>query len=141
MTRKKRAVSTEKTRVVIVDDDPSVRRSLERLLRAAGHHVDAFSSTREFLNHGDYDHPDCLVLDVRMPGQNGLDLHEVLVAAGHDVPVIFITGHIDLPMAERALKAGAVQILSKPFEETALLDAIRQATGRRRLRDGTEGPR
>jgi FixJ family two-component response regulator len=134
-------VSTERTTVVIVDDDPSVRRSLERLLRAAGYRIEAFSSTREFLNHGNYDHPDCLVLDVRMPGQNGVDLYEVLVAAGHDVPVIFITGHVDLPMAERALKAGAVQMLSKPFEDEALLDAIRHATGRRRQRHRTEHPR
>ena len=115
--------------VFVVDDDPSIRRSLERLLRAAGHVVETFVSARQFLERGDLATPGCLVLDVRMPGQSGLDLQQVLEAAGHRIPVIFITGHADLPMAQQALQAGAISLLAKPFDGQELLDAIRLALG------------
>jgi FixJ family two-component response regulator len=116
--------------VYVVDDDVSVRRGLERLLRSAGHRVVTFGSAREFLEHGDVVRPSCLVLDIRMPGQNGLDLHETLVASGRDIPVVFITGNGDIPMAVRAMKAGAVDFLAKPFDDKELLDAVHQAIGR-----------
>lgn len=120
--------------VFVVDDDPSVRRGLERLLRTAGHRVESFASAREFLDRPEHDGPRCLVLDVRMPGQSGLDLHDRLVASGRDIPVIFITGHADVPMAVRAMKAGAVDFLSKPFDDAELLGAARQALDRDRQR-------
>ena len=116
-------------KVFVVDDDPSIRRSLERLLRAAGHAVETFVSARQFLERGDLTAPGCLVLDVRMPGQSGLDLQQVLEAAGHHIPVIFITGHADQPLAQQAMRAGAVSLLNKPFDGQELLDAIRRALG------------
>ncbi len=98
--------------VFLVDDDPSVRRGLDRLLRSAGHRVEVFASAKEFLERSLHDGPQCLVLDVRMPGYGGLELHDHLLAAGRDIPVIFITGHADVPTAVRAMKAGAVDFLS-----------------------------
>jgi FixJ family two-component response regulator len=127
-------MSEPEATVFVVDDDPSVRRGLERLLRTAGHRVESFASAREFLERPDHDGPRCLVLDVRMPGQSGLDLHDRLVASGRDIPVIFITGHADVPMAVRAMKAGAVDFLSKPFDDSELLGAARQALDRDRER-------
>ena len=118
--------------VVVVDDDASVRRGLERLLRSAGYTVETFESARAFLDRGDYDRADCLVFDVRMPGQNGLDLQRVLVDAGYDLPILFVTGHGDLPMAEQALKEGAVDFIAKPFDDDVFLEAVRQATLRSR---------
>ncbi|HYS17095.1 MAG TPA: response regulator transcription factor [Candidatus Binatia bacterium] len=119
--------------VVVVDDDLSVRRGLSRLLRSAGYGVETYSSAREFLDSGNYGRASCLVLDVRMPGQNGLDLQEVLTAAGHDTPVIFITGHGDITMAVRAMKAGAADFLAKPFDDTTFLKAVQQAIARVRV--------
>ena len=113
--------------VFVVDDDPSIRRSVERLLRAVGHAVETFVSAREFLERGNLKAPGCLVLDVRMPGQSGLDLQRLLEGAGHRIPVIFITGHADLSMAQQALQAGAVDLLAKPFDDQALLDAVQRA--------------
>jgi len=127
-------VTESQTTVVVVDDDASVRRGLERLLGCAGYNVESFASARDFLARGDYDRPGCLVLDVRMPGQSGLDLHRVLVESHHDIPVIFITGHGDIPMAVRAMKAGAVDFLPKPFDAQALLDAIERALVKDRQR-------
>lgn len=127
-------MSEPEATVFVVDDDPSVRRGLERLLRTAGHRVESFASAREFLERPEHDGPRCLVLDVRMPGQSGLDLHDRLVASGRDIPVIFITGHADVPMAVRAMKAGAVDFLSKPFDDDELLGAARQALDRDRKR-------
>ena len=123
-------MSLPEATVYVVDDDVSVRRGLERLLRSAGHRVVTFGSAREFLDRHDLASPSCLVLDIRMPGQNGLDLHEALAAAGRDVPVVFITGHGDIPMAVRAMKAGAVDFLAKPFDDKELLEAVQQAIGR-----------
>ena len=113
--------------VFIVDDDPSIRRSLERLVRAGGYRVQTFVSARQFLERAGTEKPDCLVVDVRMPGQSGLDLQKVLGAAGHDIPFIFITGHADGAMVEQALRAGAVDLLAKPFDGEVLLAAVRRA--------------
>jgi len=118
--------------VVVVDDDPSVRRGIERLLRSVGYRVETFASAREFLDRGDYDRARCLVLDVRMPGQSGLELQHILDGAGYDIPIIFITGHGDIAMAVRAMKAGAVDFLPKPFDDQTLLDAVKQAIARDR---------
>jgi len=118
--------------VFIVDDDPSVRRSTERLIRAAGLKVQTFSSARDFLNHPQPKGPACLVLDVRMPGLSGIDLQRELTQSGIHVPIIFITAHGDIPMTVRAMKAGAVEFLTKPFRSGTLLDAIRAAIERDR---------
>jgi FixJ family two-component response regulator len=117
--------------VFIVDDDASVRRSLERLVRTAGYPVRSFPSAQQFLERGDLDAAGCLVVDMRMPGQSGVDLHEELQASGHHIPVIFITGDGDGPIAERAVRAGAVAVLAKPFDGQALLDAVQRAISSR----------
>ena len=121
----------EAATVFIVDDDPSIRRSLERLIRSDGYQVQVFVSARQFLERADIKKPDCLVVDVRMPGQSGLDLQQVLETAGSTVPIIFITGHADGPLAEQALRAGAIELLAKPFDGEVLLDAVRRAIDRR----------
>jgi FixJ family two-component response regulator len=125
-------VNARNATVCIVDDDYSVRRGLERLLRSAGYRVETFASAREFLERGDLDGLGCLVVDVRMPGESGLDLQQVLVAQGRTIPMIFITGHGDIAMAVRAMKMGAVDFLTKPFDDQALLDAVQQALRRER---------
>ena len=117
--------------VFIIDDDLSVRRALERLLRADGHQVETFASARDFLDRGDCARASCLVLDVRMPGQSGLDLYEALVDGGYRVPAVFITGHADVPMAVRAMKSGAVDFLPKVFDDHTFLAAVRTAIARR----------
>ena len=122
--------------VFVVDDDPSVRRSLARLLTTFGFATETFGSAREFLGREPLDAPCCLLLDVRMPELSGFDLFERLKAAGRDLPVIFITGHGDVPMMARAIKAGAVDFLVKPFDEQALMKAVEQAIARRRCRQG-----
>jgi FixJ family two-component response regulator len=113
--------------VFLVDDDPGVLRALTRLLRASGREVRAFASPREFLGQHDPAAPGCLVLDVAMPQTNGLDLHRELEAAGTERPVIFITGHGDVPTSVRAMKMGAVDFLTKPFDESQLLAAVQAA--------------
>jgi len=118
--------------VYIVDDDQSVRRSTERLIRSAGLQVQTFTSAREFLKNARSDGPACLVLDVRMPGLSGMDLQRELIRSGILIPIIFITGHGDIPMSVRAMKAGAVEFLTKPFRSRALLDAVRAAIERDR---------
>ena len=116
--------------VFVVDDDLSMREALSSLLRSVGLAVETFASAREFLIYSRPDCAACLVLDVRMPGLSGLDLQQELGKAGVELPVIFITGHGDIPMAVRAMKAGAVEFLSKPFRDEDLLDAIRYALKR-----------
>jgi FixJ family two-component response regulator len=118
--------------VFIVDDDLSVRRSTERLVRSAGFNVQSFASAGEFLKNPRPEGPACLVLDVRMPGLNGMDLQQELNQSGIRIPIIFITGHGDIPMSVRAMKAGAVEFLTKPFRGRSLLDAIRAAIERDR---------
>jgi FixJ family two-component response regulator len=116
--------------VFVVDDDDQVRRSLERLIRSVGLEVRVFDSARAFLDEPPVEVPACLVLDVRMPGLSGLDLQQKLHETGDQVPVIFMTGHGTIPMSVRAMKAGAVDFLQKPFDEQALLDAVNVALGR-----------
>ena len=110
--------------VFVVDDDPSVRRSLTRLLTSAGYTVEAFASAKEFLAREPYAGPCCLVLDVRMPGLSGLELQETLAAAGRRMSIVFVTGHIDVPMSVRAMKRGAADLLTKPVDDKDFLAAI-----------------
>ncbi|HEX5109799.1 MAG TPA: response regulator [Vicinamibacterales bacterium] len=121
---------TPHSQVFLVDDDPSVRRAIERLLRSAGYGVQAFASAQEIrrtLDEDGDDGPACLLLDVRMPGHTGFDLFEWVRSSGRDIPVIFMTGDVDTSLAARAMKAGAVEYLAKPFDDEALLEAIRKA--------------
>jgi len=113
--------------VFVVDDDNSVRKALERLIRSVGMKVDTFETAKDFLSEPRYEGPSCLVLDIRMPGLSGLDLQEELVKADLTLPIIFITGHGTIPMSVRAMKAGAFDFLEKPFEDQALLDLIQHA--------------
>jgi len=113
--------------VFIVDDDDSVRKSLSRVVTAAGYAVEVFASAQEFLARPPSTGPCCLVLDIRMPGATGLDLQKTLAAAAHRIPVVFVTGHGDISMTVSALKAGAIDFLTKPFDRKALLDAIERA--------------
>jgi RNA polymerase sigma factor (sigma-70 family) len=118
--------------VFIVDDDTSVRKSLERLVRSVGLRAETFASAPEFLQRAAADGPSCLVLDLRMPGVSGLALQETLTKAGHRIPIIFITGYGDITASVRAMKAGAVDFLAKPFNDQDLLDAIQEAIARDR---------
>jgi len=116
--------------VFVVDDDVSVRESLEALIRCEGWEPETFASAQEFLGRPRVRVPSCLVLDVSLPDLNGLDLQNRIAADRTDMPIIFITGHGDVPMTVRAMKAGAVEFLTKPFEDETLLSAIRNAIGR-----------
>jgi FixJ family two-component response regulator len=120
--------------VFVIDDDPSMRGSLEDLIGSVGLDVRPFASPQEFLDSERPDTPSCLVLDVRLPGMSGLTFQKELVKVGVDLPVIFITGHGDIPMSVRAMKAGAVEFLTKPFHDQELLDAIHAAIERDRER-------
>jgi FixJ family two-component response regulator len=113
--------------VFIVDDDASVRKSLARLLRAAGYDTEAFGSAEEFLSRKQHEGGGCIILDVRMPGKSGMELQEELRKADASLPIIFITAHGSIPMGVQAMKKGAVDFLSKPFEEHDLLAAVRSA--------------
>jgi len=120
--------------VFIVDDDPSVRDALGSLTRSAGHVVRTFASAQEFLDSPASDTPCCLVLDVRLPGLSGLDLQSRMAELDREVPIIFITGHADVPTSVRAMKAGALEFLTKPFRDEELLQAISSALELDRLR-------
>lgn len=113
--------------VFVVDDDESVRKALKRLIKSVGLNVETFATAQEFLFREKYEGPSCLVLDVRMPGLSGLDLQQELTKADLTLPIIFITGHGNVPMSVRAMKAGAVDFLEKPFEDQVLLDLIQHA--------------
>jgi FixJ family two-component response regulator len=119
--------------VFVVDDEPAVRISLKRLLRSIGLEARTYASAQEFLHSERPDAPACLVLDVRLPGLSGLDLQQELAAANIDLPIIFVTGHGDIPMSVRAMKAGAVEFLTKPFREQDLLEAIQRGIERKRI--------
>jgi FixJ family two-component response regulator len=119
--------TTSETIVFVIDDDPSFRRSTEMLIESAGLNVQGFSSAEEFLRSRRPDLPACLLLDVRLPHLSGLDLQRELAKAGVQIPIIFITGHGDIPMTVQAMKAGAIEFLTKPFREQDLLDTIRRA--------------
>jgi RNA polymerase sigma factor (sigma-70 family) len=125
-------VNDEATTVFLVDDDPGVLRALTRLLRAGGYQVSAFRSARDFLVQHDAAAPGCMVLDLAMPGLNGLELQTALAAAGCQRPIVFISGHGDVPSSVRAMKAGAVDFLTKPVSEENLLAAIQRAMDRDR---------
>lgn len=112
--------------VFVVDDDASVRKSLTRLLAAAGYTVEAFASARDFLDAARAPGASCLVLDLRMPGITGLDLQETLAQAVHRIPIVFVTGHGDIPTSVQAMRAGAIDFLTKPYAAKDLLDAIRR---------------
>jgi RNA polymerase sigma factor (sigma-70 family) len=118
--------------VYVVDDDPSIRRALERLLRSSGREVETFASAAEFLEVHRGETHGCLVLDVNLPGTSGLELQRELAEAALRIPIIFITGHGDIPMSVRAMKAGAVDFLAKPFDDTELLRAVEAAIDRDR---------
>jgi FixJ family two-component response regulator len=113
--------------VYVVDDDPSVCRALARLVRSVGLQVETFPSAKAFLEHPAADRPACLVLDIRLPGPSGLDLQSALTQAHRDIPIIFITGHGDVPTSVRAMKGGAVDFLQKPFNDQDLLDCVHRA--------------
>jgi FixJ family two-component response regulator len=119
--------------VFVVDDDPSVRGSIQGLLKAASLRSESFGTAEEFLRRKQPHGPSCLVLDVNLPGVNGLDFQRQLADAGIQIPIIFITGHGDIPMTVKAMKSGAVEFLTKPFQDEDLLDAIRQALDRDRV--------
>jgi FixJ family two-component response regulator len=119
--------------VFVVDDDPSVRASIQGLLKSASLRSESFGTAEEFLRSNRPDGPSCLVLDVSLPGINGLDFQRQLADAGIQIPIIFITGHGDIPMTVKAMKSGAVEFLTKPFHDQDLLDAIRQALDRDRV--------
>jgi len=120
--------------VYVIDDDVSVRSALKSLIRSVGLEVEVFGSGPEFLEFQRPDVPGCLVLDVRLPGISGLDFHKTLIKSGNLLPVIFITAHGDVPMSVRAMKAGAVEFLTKPFRDQDLLDAIQLALDQDRIR-------
>ena len=120
--------------VYVVDDHPSVRRAIKRLVESEGLQVELFGSAPEFLQGRRPDAPSCLVLDIKLPGITGLDFQHQLSGAGIRIPIIFITGHGDIPMTVRAMKAGAVEFLTKPFRDKDLLDAIQLALERDRTR-------
>jgi RNA polymerase sigma factor (sigma-70 family) len=120
--------------VLVVDDDPEFRNSIARLLRTIGLETRQFSSVSEFLKADLLDGPSCLVLDVRLPGQSGLDLQRELIATNRQVPVIFMTAHADVPMSVQAMKSGAIEFLTKPFRDQDLLDAVEAGLARDRTR-------
>lgn len=126
-------MSEQRPVVYVVDDDPSIRSLLIKLIRSIGLPVEAFSSSQEFLSSTRPEGPACLVLDVRLPGLSGLELQERLVQSGVDIPAIFITGYGSISQSVRAMKAGAVDFLEKPFENQALLDAVNRALERSRV--------
>jgi len=122
--------SPEKTVVFIIDDDARMRAATQRLLKTVGLHSESFATPQDFLHHKLPDVPSCLVLDVRLPGISGLDLQRKLKEMGVRIPIIFITGHADIPMSVKAMKSGAVEFLTKPFRDQDLVDAIQQALQR-----------
>ncbi len=123
-------ISPDTAMVFVIDDDAAVRESIRGLLKSVGLRSDSFGTAQEFLNSERADGPSCLVLDIRLPGINGLDFQRQLADAGVHIPIIFITGHGDIPMTVRAMKSGAVEFLTKPFRDQDLLDAIYQALDR-----------
>jgi FixJ family two-component response regulator len=132
MNRASQAASTESTApiVFVVDDDPSVRNALSSLFRSVGLQVELFGSATEFLQRKQPDGAGCLVLDIRLPGVSGLDFQGQLLKANVRIPIIFMTGHGDIPMSVRAMKAGAVDFLAKPFRDQDMLDAVAAAIQR-----------
>jgi FixJ family two-component response regulator len=133
-----KAVRDSNACVVVIDDDPEFRESLERLLRSVGLHSRLFASIADYLGSEPPDSPTCLVLDVRLPGQSGLDFQHELAAASVKPPIVFITGHGDIPMTVQAMKDGAIEFLTKPFRDQDLLDAVNVGLARDRARRENE---
>ena len=131
-------MSDANSTVLVIDDDPDLRASVGRLLRSLGINVQLFASISDFLKSDLPDCPTCLVLDVRLPGRSGLDLQRELAAANREIPIIFITGHGDIPMSVQAMKGGAIEFLTKPFRDQELLDAIQLGLSRDRARRENE---
>jgi FixJ family two-component response regulator len=123
-------LTTVAPRIFVVDDNPSVRTGLSRLLASAGYTVEAFASARAFLTRQPPEGPCCLVLDVRMPGVTGIELQEALAAAGRRMSIVFVTGHVDVPTSVKAMKGGAVDLLTKPIDQKELLAAITRAVAK-----------
>jgi FixJ family two-component response regulator len=132
------AMSDANSTVLVIDDDAEFRTSVGRLLRSLGINVQLFASIADFLESDPSDCPTCLVLDIRLPGQSGLDLQRELVAANREIPIIFVTGHGDIPMSVQAMKRGAIEFLTKPFRDQDLLDAIQLGLSRDRARRENE---
>jgi FixJ family two-component response regulator len=132
-------MSEETPSIVVIDDDASVRKSLDNLFRSVGFEVELFASPQDFLQSNRPDRPGCIVLDVRFPGRSGLDMQQELATADIQLPIIFITGYGDIPMSVRAMKAGAVEFLTKPFRDQDLLDAVGAALEKDRTRRAGEG--
>lgn len=131
-------MSDANSTVLVIDDDPDVRASVGRLLRSLGIDVQLFASVSEFLKSDPPDGPTCLVLDIRLPGQSGLDFQRELARAKRELPIIFITGHGDIPMSVQAMKGGAIEFLTKPFRDQDLLEAIQLGLSRDRARRENE---
>jgi FixJ family two-component response regulator len=131
-------MSVANSSVLVIDDDAEFRTSVGRLLRSLGINVQLFASIADFLESDPSDCPTCLVLDIRLPGQSGLDLQRELVAANREIPIIFVTGHGDIPMSVQAMKRGAIEFLTKPFRDQDLLDAIQLGLSRDRARRENE---
>ena len=127
-----------KSTVLVIDDDPDLRASVGRLLRSLGLDAQLFASISDFLKSDPPDGPTCLVLDIRLPGQSGLDLQRELATVNRELPIIFITGHGDIPMSVQAMKGGAIEFLTKPFRDQELLDAIQLGLSRDRARRENE---
>jgi FixJ family two-component response regulator len=127
-------VSEEQPIVFVIDDDPSVREALDSLLRSVTLKVQLFGSAQEFLDNERPNAPGCIVLDVRLPGRSGLDFQHDLAKLGIHLPIIFITGHGDIPMSARAFKAGAIEFLTKPFRDQEFIDAVMLGIGQDRVR-------
>jgi FixJ family two-component response regulator len=123
-------MTTSPAIVFVIDDDKSVRKSLERLLDAARYKTELFNSASEFLSRSVHPGPACIIIDVRMPGLNGIDLQKTLIEAGREEPLVFITAHGDIAMCAQAMKAGAVDFLPKPFKPQQLLESVKRALGR-----------
>src|SRR5438309_6193370 len=132
------AISDQQPTIVVIDDDASMRRALDNLLKSVGFAVELFASPQEFLQSSRPDRTGCIVLDVRFPGRSGLDMQQELAVTNIQLPIIFITGHGDIPMSVRAMKAGAIEFLTKPFRDQDLLDAVGAALERDRVRRSGE---
>ena len=132
------AISDQQPTIVVIDDDASMRRALDNLLKSVGFAVELFSSPQEFLQSERPNRPGCIVLDVRFPGRSGLDMQRDLASSDVQLPIIFITGYGDVPMSVRAMKAGAVEFLTKPFRDQDLLDAVGTALEADRTRRAGE---
>lgn len=132
------AMPDSKPTILVIDDDPDLRASVGRLLRSVGLEAQLFASISDFLKSNPPDGPACLVLDVRLPGRSGLDFQRQIAATSRDLPIIFITGHGDIPMSVQAMKRGAIEFLTKPFRDQELLDAIQLGLARDRARRENE---